>query len=64
MPEGFWIIIIALAVFAWFLLGEKTTFKEKITLIAVCIFIYVFYKFLNGKNLQEIMHSAKELISG
>jgi len=64
MPQGLWMVLIGLAIFSWFLLGENITFKEKIAAICVCIFIYVFYKFLNGKSLQEIMHSAKELIGG
>lgn len=42
MPPGLIVILFVLSLGAWFLLGEKRTVKEKIQLIFVLVFLYIF----------------------
>ena len=55
MSKQLIIIGILLTLGAWFLLGEKRSVFEKISLIIVIIFVYVAYRLMSGSTLQQIL---------
>ena len=40
---------------AWFLLGERKSFMEKLFIVFVVIFIYVVYRLMSGATMNEIL---------
>ncbi len=55
MPKQLIIIGCLLAMGAWFLLGEKRSFFEKLLLLSAMIFVYVVYRILSGATPHEII---------
>ncbi|MCK5215024.1 MAG: hypothetical protein KAR05_06690 [Candidatus Omnitrophica bacterium] len=51
------LVIIGLSIIlaAWFLVGRKTTFLEKIGIILSIVLIYAALKYFSGSSIEEIL---------
>ena len=55
MPKKLLFMLIGLILGTWFLMGEKKSVGEKISLLIFLIAVYVAFRLLTGATLDEIM---------
>jgi len=55
MPIKYIIMIVCMSLGAWILLGEKSSVKDKITMIIAVIFLYFVYRYMTGSSIDEIL---------
>lgn len=55
IPQGLLVIIIILILGSWFLLGEKKSFLEKLSMLIAALFVYVAYRIMTGSTMDEII---------
>jgi len=54
MPPMLIALLVLLVIFAWFLIGDKTSFSEKMTFLLIILSIYAGYRLLRGDSLSQI----------
>ncbi|MGE0266933.1 MAG: hypothetical protein AB7S78_00575 [Candidatus Omnitrophota bacterium] len=62
LPPGLIIMISGLCLLAWFLIGERKNFWEKIMSIIVVIAIVVLYRLCNGDTLGNMLDIVRDFL--
>jgi|WetSurSiteA1Bulk_404760.scaffolds.fasta_scaffold594378_2 hypothetical protein len=60
MPPQLLIISVILILGAWFLLGEKRSFLEKLILLLGLLFVYIAYRLMSGATPQDLLIPFRE----
>ena len=55
MPKELLYVVIGLVIGAWFVVGEKTTFMEKLFALFFIVVLYVGFMLLTGASLEDIL---------
>lgn len=55
MTPNMVILSVILLVGAWFLLGDKSSFGEKLTILLALLFVYAVYRLMNGATIPELL---------
>lgn len=62
MPPGLIILICSLCLFAWFLIGEKKNFGEKLLSVIGVIVLFVIYRLCNGDTLGNMLSIVRDWV--
>lgn len=62
LPPGLIIMISVLCLLAWFLIGERKNFWEKIMSIVVVIAIIVLYRLCNGDTIGNMVDIVRDFL--
>jgi ABC-type nitrate/sulfonate/bicarbonate transport system permease component len=64
MPGGVIILLLCLGLGAWFLLGEKSSLWDKLMIIFLIVFVYVFVMICTGVgSIEEIFKPVLKLFN-
>lgn len=62
IPPGLIILICGLSLFAWFMIGERKNFGEKLMSIVIIVVLFVLYRLCNGDTLGNMLSIARDWI--
>ncbi len=64
MPRGLIVLIVGLCLFAWFMIGERKNFGEKLMSIVVVVVLVVIYRMCHGDTLGNMLSIVRDFIFG
>ena len=62
LPPGLIIMICGLSLFAWFLIGERKSFWEKINAVFLVIGAVVLYRLCNGDTIGNMLDIVRDFL--